>query len=683
MAFGSEYKDGSGAYFQAPIAIASENPLDPRALVNTKSELTQLNSWAIQGDSTGNKGYNTAYHGMVVAVKGPETDRGLYQLVASAYSEDGLPSSQASQDLQDSGNWKKISIESSDIDDIISRLEAVEGKVTTIESSVTSKLDKDFVTSYSQGTIGEGTVFAARVNNTPEAANVYITGAQIKDFAASAVSDKGTFADESALKQAYPTPEDGWTATVLSTGTTWVASDGQWADSGKASGVTSVNGKSGNVVLVAADIDDVYSDTETNAAIKAAVDTTTYDTLTTDNKTVLGAINELDTQVTSNTTNIAKNTGDISSINSNISNIQSTLAGKQDAAIDVTIQSESKTTIPDALSALDSALTAVKSTADAAAKADASNIDVETWKTKLEVQDAAAVDAKIDAAITSDTYEGLTTTDKTVQGSINELDSDLGALDSKVTGIDGRVSTLETDITTYAKADASNLSSENKTAWKQALDVDNLGGTYQTKVLSSPIIPDVLTVEDTLSALNTSVGSNTSNITSLTSRLGTAEGNITQLQTTVGDSGSGLVKDVADNKSAIKDVESKKQDKNISLSGISATTVEGALVEINNKLDPINNLDALTITPTTTTDGVSVTSTSSISGQSKPGNVIITPSINNVGAIYVGTSASSKPTSLPIYPDTVVQYSDSNLDNLFIFVDSVGDSCGVQISYNN
>lgn len=130
-------------------------------------------------------------------------------------------------------------------------------------------------------------------------------------------------------------------------------------------------------------------------------------------------------------------------------------------------------------------------------------------------------------------------------------------------------------------------------------------------------------------------------------------------------------------------VESEKQDKNISLSGISATTVEDALVEINNKLDPVNNLDALTITPTTTTDGVSITSTSSISGQSKPGNVIITPSINNVGAIYVGTSASSKPTSLPIYPDTVVQYSDSNLDNLFIFVDSVGDSCGVQISYND
>ena len=132
---------------------------------------------------------------------------------------------------------------------------------------------------------------------------------------------------------------------------------------------------------------------------------------------------------------------------------------------------------------------------------------------------------------------------------------------------------------------------------------------------------------------------------------------------------------------AINELDFDKQDKSIMFDGC-PTTVEDALVEINNKLDPVNNLDALTITPTTTTDGVSITSTSSISGQSKPGNVIITPSINNVGAIYVGTSASSKPTSLPIYPDTVVQYSDSNLDNLFIFVDSIGDSCGVQISYN-
>ena len=126
-----------------------------------------------------------------------------------------------------------------------------------------------------------------------------------------------------------------------------------------------------------------------------------------------------------------------------------------------------------------------------------------------------------------------------------------------------------------------------------------------------------------------------------------------------------------------------KQNKNINLQGITATTIEGALTELNNKMDPVNNLDSFIIQPTSTSNGISITSNTIIANQSKSGNVIITPSINNVGAIYVGTSASSKPTSLPIYPDTVVQYSDSNLDNLFIFVDSIGDSCGVQISYND
>ena len=650
MAFGSEYKDGSGAYFQAPIAIASENPLDPRALVNTKSELTQLNSWAIQGNSTGNQGYNTAYHGMVVAVKGPQADRGLYQLVASAYGEDGLPSSQASQDLQDSSNWKKISIESADIDDIISRLDMVEGDVTTLESTVATKLDKDFVTSYSQGTIEEGTVFAARTNNTPGATNVYITGAQIKDFAASAVSDKGTFATEAALKEAYPTPEDGWTATVLETGTTWIASDGVWTDSGTASGVTSVNGKTGNVVLVAADIDDVYSDTETNSAIQSAISTTTYSTLTTDNKTVLGAINELDAQVTSNTTNISSNTNAISSINSNISNIQSTLAGKQDATIDVTIQSESKTTIPDALSALDSALSAVKATADNAAKIDASNINVETWKTTLGVQDSAAVDAKIDAAITTDTYEGLTTTNKTVQGSINELDSDLGSLDSEVTNIDGRVTTLETNISTYAKADASNLTTENKTAWKTALGVDSLSGTYQTKVLSSPIIPGVLTVESTLSALNVSIGSNTSTITSLTSGLEAVEDSVTQLQTTVGDSDSGLVKDVADNTAAIT---------------VLQTTVGNASAGlVKDVADNESAISALQTTVGEHTDSLSSIE-STLANKANTSDVVLKTDIDTT----VGESASASDTKVPSTKAvaTAIEGIKTSLTNVYTY----------------
>lgn len=546
ITYGSYLIDKNGSPINS-IASLAQAPVDYRMKVKVKADLTNSDTWLAQeAAGSGIAGvFNSVYYGLITYVaEDTEENNGLYVLKPGSGGS-------AAVDAMEASNWVRISQTDDTISDIDTRLTTVEGKVDTNTTALSNKLDKDFVTTYTQGTIGEGTVFAARSDNTASGQNVYITGAQIKNFAASAVSDKGTFATEAALKEAYPTPEDGWTATVLETGTTWVANDGEWTDSGTASGVTSVNGKTGNVVLVAADIDDVYSDTETDAAIKAAIDTTTYESLTTDKKTVLGAINELDTQVNANTSNIATNTGSIQTINSTISGLQSEIALKQNAAIDVTIQGESETTIPDALTALDTAVSAIKTTAEGAAAVDASNIDPDTWRTALSVDSSSEVDSKIDNSITSDTYAGLTTTAKTVQGAINELDGDIGTINTTVSGISGKVDTLETSITTYAKADASNLSPENKTAWKTALGVDNLGSTYQPKVLSAPIIPDVTTVEGTLTALNTSVSSNTSNISNLTSRVGTAETDITELQTTVGDSGSGLVKDVAANKAAI------------------------------------------------------------------------------------------------------------------------------------
>ena len=232
----------------------------------------------------GNKGFNTAYHGMITAVKAPADKAGLYQLVKSSET------STAKADLQSYDNWQKISVSESEFKSILDR-------VTAVETSDTKKLDKDFVTNSSQGSLGEGTTFAARSDNTADATNVYITGKQIKDFAASAVSDKGTYADEDALKAAYPTSEDGWSATVLSTGTTWISKDGAWTDSGKSNGVTSVNGKSGKVTLVAADIDDVLSDTETDEHIEAAITTKertwSEDSKLVGNLSVTGAIEQV------------------------------------------------------------------------------------------------------------------------------------------------------------------------------------------------------------------------------------------------------------------------------------------------------------------------------------------------------------------------------------------------------
>ena len=453
-------------YTGAPFETTSAAPLDAKTNTALKSDLYTASTWQVP--SGVNQGKMFCYYGMLVYVgNDTEENNGLYVLKNSGAND-------ANVDALVESNWERIS--------------QPDSKIAAIKSDadkVASKLDKDFVTQSSQGTLGEGTTFAARSDNTPEATNVYITGKQIKDFAASAVSDKGTFADDTALKAAYPTPEDGWSATVLSTGTTWISTGGQWTDSGKANGVTSVNGKSGNVTLVAADIDDVLSDTETDQHIQAAFTADRTD-LNTTAKTVVGGINEVKAAATKNAGDIAANA--------------TAIASKQNSTINLEIQGATAATVTDALTSLDTALTSVKSTADDAAKKDASNIEAATWKTVLGYQNADEVATAVNNGITTNEYSTLATTAKTVKGAIEELKT---AVDSKASSSD---------------------------------------------------------------------------FTAL-------QGKVTTLETTVGDAEAGLVKDVADNTAAINAANTniaKKQNAAISLEGIEAKTVEGALTEIKN-----------------------------------------------------------------------------------------------------
>lgn len=161
----------------------------------------------------------------------------------------------------------------------------------------------------------------------------------------------------------------------------------------------------------------------------------TDDSLETEAKTIVGAINELDGEVATNTTNIGAlqttvgnaESGLVKDVADNtkaIGTLQTSLAGKQDATISVNIQGETKTTIPGALTSLDTALTAVKTTADGAAKVDASNIVPATWKGVLGYQSASDVSAAVIAGVTTNTYDdNLDTTNKTIVGAINEINT--------------------------------------------------------------------------------------------------------------------------------------------------------------------------------------------------------------------------------------------------------------------
>lgn len=191
--------------------------------------------------------------------------------------------------------------------------------------------------------------------------------------------------------------------------------------------------------------------TETGDAVDlSSYQTKTDNSLTTDDKTVVGAINELDGEVATNT--------------SNISTLQTSLAAKQDAAISVNIQGEAKTTIPEALTSLDTALTAVKTTADGAAKVDASNITPSTWKTVLGYQSASDVSTAITAGVTTDTYnDNLDTTNKTITGAINEINASIADKQDELTYYQENTSTgaLTLGATTQASTPPSSVTVAN------------------------------------------------------------------------------------------------------------------------------------------------------------------------------------------------------------------------------
>lgn len=164
-------------------------------------------------------------------------------------------------------------------------------------------------------------------------------------------------------------------------------------------------------------------------------------------------------------------------------------------------------------------------------------------------------------------------------------------------------------------------------------------------------------------------------------------GRIDTLETTVGDESSGLVKAVSD-----------KQDSNAPTLTTSDKTIVGAINEIKSVNDsqatsinnlqsqlnldhPTNTISAFVITPASDTVGTSITDGSGAAAAGKGGKVIVSPTITNVGAVYV-TTELTKPTALPIYPNTIVEFGPyADLSDVLVYVDSLGDSVSIQINY--
>lgn len=476
----------------APIELTSGAPVDAKMLVDTKADLYNASTWQAPSAAGANAGKMFCYYGMLVYVgndaEHPENN-GLYVLQNS-----GANDANADATANSGANWVRISqtdtrinaIES-DIDSIQSELENIpttdnvvlktdistvipeEGAVDTKVASEKAVADAigNFIETGSSArlttlTIGNGTGAATVTLDTTNG----ITGSVIDETLPSSTGNAGRIPSTNAVVTAINEVKSSISGVYTYKGS--VASYDALPEDAEVGDVYNVEAAYGNYP---AGTNYAWDGTKWDA-LGGSVDLSAYQTkndnsLTTAAKTVVGAINEIDGEVATNTTNIGTlqttvgnaESGLVKDVADNtaaIGTLQTSLAGKQDATISVNIQGEAKTTIPDALTSLDTALTAVKTTADGAAKVDASNIVPATWKGVLGYQSASDVSAAVIAGVTTNTYDdNLDTTAKTIVGAINEINtSNSGKQDSSISidgitadTVEGALAELDTDIT--------------------------------------------------------------------------------------------------------------------------------------------------------------------------------------------------------------------------------------------
>lgn len=506
----------------APIELTSGAPVDAKMLVDTKADLYNASTWQAPS-AAANAGKMFCYYGMLVYVgndaEHPENN-GLYVLQNSGANDanDDATANSGANWVRISQTDTRINAIESDIDAIQTELEDIptadnvvlktdistvipeEGAVDTKVASEKAVADAigNFIETGSSArlttlTIGNGTG-AATV--TLDATNG-ITGSVIDETLPSSTGNAGRIPSTNAVVTAINEVKSSISGVYTYKGS--VASYDALPDDAEAGDVYNVEAAYGNYP---AGTNYAWDGTKWDA-LGGSVDLSAYQTkndnsLTTAAKTVVGAINELDGEVATNTANIGTlqttvgnaESGLVKDVADNtaaIGTLQTSLAGKQDATISVNIQGEAETTIPDALTSLDTALTAVKTTADGAAKVDASNIVPATWKGVLGYQSASDVSAAVIAGVTTNTYDdNLDTTDKTIVGAINEINtSNSGKQDSSISidgitadTVEGALTELDTDISALQnKTQNISQASSGSTQFTGTVQADTFSGT--------------------------------------------------------------------------------------------------------------------------------------------------------------------------------------------------------------
>lgn len=451
--------------------------------------------------------------------------------------------------------------------------------------------------------------------------------------------------------------------------------------------VTSVNNitpdDSGNVTIAAANISDVYSKTEVNNEL-AAKQNSSDDTLTTTAKTVVGAINELDADV-------AENISDISELKSLTTILggaidakadkATTLAGYDitDAKIENGVITLGENTIEPLTPESSIAADKIDGTVSSATKASQDgegNVISTTYAKSTDVN----TDLALKQNITDNT---LATTAKTIPAAINEVNSALSTKQDVSNLVTSFSATTSDTKYPSEKLVYSSLGTLSQSITSLENDTQALSNNKANKstTLAGYGIEDAYTKDEVNTDLSLKQDKTDNSL-------------ITEDKTVVG---------------AINELVNTKQ-KNLTTyveddSGVTITdstiTLNGALmgncisdtISGNAATDKIKVptvaavYDAIQPLKVTSTVTISVTpesietATAITDALAKPARVVVNPNIANTGAVYIQESDTYS-TVNPIYPDpTNNVYEFSNMQNVKVFIDSLGDSVDLSIEY--
>lgn len=536
--YGVEYQDRNGAWIQA-IAIATAAPLDYRLKVKYFSDLTNAETWQVQGTGSGNKGFNTAYHGMLsyVANDSESGSSGLYVLTPG---EDGS----ASADALVAANWVKISQTDATIEELRELIDTKQSEaisVSGLTGNTVQKVLEDISARIAGAATGGNlealgnrvTAVETNVNTLSTALDGVYTKTETDSAIAEAIADVATLefvvyeGTLSELLQTVGDPKKIYLVTNTGSGNNtkdeYIYSEDKWELIG----------------TTAADLSDYYTKSET----QGVVDTT-----------VANVSAGLKTGIDNNASSISSiTTVSIPTIEANVDYLSGQFNSVDHVINDI--------------------------------KTDVSEISSEITNNNNSINgiksDVNAISGSIDA----------------FNNRVDDLESEHDSINSKINTNATAISALEQNTTLKANSDATNI---NAGLWKTALGIDTLSSsiTNITESINS-VASDVQIVSAKVDENTTAIASkaNQTDLTAVDAKVDAtsaiaitkaSQADLTALTGRVEANEAAIL--LKASQTDVNTLSSNKQDKTISVTGINATTVEGALSELDTKYSTLSEV---------------------------------------------------------------------------------------------